>query len=178
MVSAFDVRSAVKEQVESLGAKFVQVDAEESGDGAGGYAKEMSEAYKTAQREKLMAVIKTQDIVITTAQIPFKKAPILITKKMVQSMKPGGIVFDLAAESGGNCEVSVCDNTVDESGVKIMAPSRPLSTIPCDASQMFAKNLWSLLQLILIDPQNISLEDEIVKAALLTHNGQIHFQVH
>lgn len=176
IVSAFDVRSASKEQVESLGATFVEVPSEESGDAAGGYAKEMSEDYKRRQGEKLAEVLATQDIVITTALIPGKPAPILITADMVKTMKPGSIIFDLAIENGGNCELAELNKTVLKNGVKIIAPANVPSTVAFDASQLFARNIFNLLK-IMMDKDtgnlNLNMDDEIIKGACLTHKGEI-----
>jgi len=172
IVSAFDVRSAAKEQVESLGATFVQVDLEESGDGAGGYAKEMSEAAKKAQKAKLTEVLKTQDLVITTAQIPFKKAPILIDDAMVSGMKSGSVIVDLAAETGGNCTLSKLGKTTNHKGVTIYAPQLIVGNIAQDASALFSRNIISFVQNLIKD-EKIQFEDEIVKASCLTHDGHI-----
>jgi NAD(P) transhydrogenase subunit alpha len=176
IVSAFDVRSAAKEQVESLGAAFIEVEANETGDGKGGYAKEMSKDYQKAQAEKLGQVLETQDIVITTAQIPGKPAPVLITEAMVKKMKPGSIIIDLAAESGGNCDISEFGKTVIKHHVKIIGPANMASRIPYDASQLYSKNIFNFLK-ILLNKEGSSLEidweDEIVKSTALTHQGKI-----
>lgn len=176
IVSAFDVRAAAKEQVESLGAVFVEVPSEESGDSSGGYAKEMSEAYKKRQAERLAEVIQKQDIIITTALIPGKPAPVLITKKMVESMRPGSIIVDLAVENGGNCELAAFGKTVDVKGVKIIGYPNVPSRLAFDASQLFARNILSFLKTITAkDSPKLSLdfEDEIVKGSCLTHAGKI-----
>lgn len=176
IVSAFDVRSVTKEQVQSLGASFVEVDSDELGDGSGGYAKEMSDAYKQRQAERLAHVIKSQDIIITTAQIPGKKAPILITADMVYSMKPGSIIVDLAVESGGNCELAEFGKTVVVNDVKVIGPANILSHIAQDASQVFAKNILSLLKGMMNPDETgvvINFEDDIIKGACLTHKGSI-----
>lgn len=175
-VSAFDVREAVKEQVESLGATFVVVDADESGEGAGGYAKEMSETYKKRQTETLARVIQDQDIVITTAQIPGKKAPILITEEMIKSMKPGAVVVDLSVESGGNCALSECGKIVTKHSVKIVGHANVPSRIAHDSSQVYARNVFHFLKALLSkDGQaiNLNMEDEIIKETTLTHDGHI-----
>lgn len=176
IVSAFDVRSASKEQVESLGATFVEVSSDETGDAAGGYAKEMSEEYKKRQSDKLADVLKSQDIVITTALIPGKPAPILITADMVKTMKSGSVIYDLAIENGGNCELSSANKIVIKHGVKILAPSNVPSLVAYDASQMFSKNIFNLLK-ILTDKDSSSLhlnmEDDIIKGACMTHGGKI-----
>ncbi len=172
IVSAFDVRSAAKEQVQSLGATFVEVPLEESGDGAGGYAKEMSEAAQKAQKAKLTEVLKTQDLVITTAQIPMKKAPILIDDAMVAGMKAGSVIVDLAAETGGNCTLSKLGKTITQKGVTVYAPHTIVSNIAQDASNLFSRNVVAFLQNLMKDNQ-IQFEDEIVKASCLTHDGSI-----
>lgn len=176
VVSAFDVRSAAKEQAESLGATFVEVSSDEAGDGTGGYAKEMSEDYKKRQAEKLAEVMKTQDIVITTALIPGKPAPILITEAMVKSMKPGSIIYDLAVENGGNCELSELGKTVIKHGVKIIGHANVPSRIPFDASQVYARNIFNFLKTYMdatTGQFTLNFEDEIIKGATLTHDGQV-----
>lgn len=175
-VSAFDVREAVKEQVESLGASFVKVEADESGEGTGGYAKEMSEDYKKRQMETLAKVIKDQDIVITTAQIPGKPAPILITDAMVKSMKPGAVIVDLSVESGGNCSLSESGKIVTKNSVKIIGHANVPSRIAHDSSQVYARNVFHFLKALLNESGNgidLNMEDEIIKATTLTHDGQI-----
>lgn len=172
IVSVFDVRAAAKEQVESLGATFVEVPFEEKGDGQGGYAKEMSDDYKKAQRAKLMDVLKTQDVVITTAQIPFKTAPTLLDKDMVEVMKHGSLVIDLAVESGGNCTLSKADDIIDHKGVKIYAPLNMPSHIPFDASQMFSRNIVNFIT-NLYKEGVLDMDDEIVKGTCLSHKGAI-----
>jgi NAD(P) transhydrogenase subunit alpha len=170
IVSAFDVRTAAKEQVESLGATFVMVESSETGDGAGGYAKEMGDDYKKAQQEKLEATIKTQDIVITTAQIPGKSAPTLITEVMVKSMKPGSVIVDLAAESGGNCTLTECGKTVNKHGVSILGPANMPSHIATDASQLYACNIFNFLKPMWKNDTKellIPWDDEIVQATVL-----------
>ncbi len=174
IVSAFDVRSVAKEQVESLGASFVEVESDETGEGSGGYAKEMSDDYKQRQAARLAEVIKSQDIIITTAQIPGKQAPILITADMVHSMKPGSIIIDLAVESGGNCELAEFGKTVVKNQVKIIGYANIMSHIAQDASQVFAKNILNLLKGLMNKEGtnlDINFEDEIVKGACLTHGG-------
>jgi len=176
IVSAFDVRPAVKEQVESLGATFVEVQSSESSESAGGYAKEMSAEYKKRQQTKLEEIISQQDIVITTAQIPGKPAPILITEKMVKEMKTGSIIVDLSVESGGNCAVSKLGKVVVKYGVKVMGYPNFPSRIPFDASQVYARNVFNFLKL-LCQPDGKALamdwSDEIVKSSALCHEGKI-----
>jgi NAD(P) transhydrogenase subunit alpha len=176
LVTAFDVRKVAKEQVESLGATFVEVDYEEAGEGTGGYAKEMSDAYKKRQEEKLAEVIKDRDIVISTALIPGKTAPILITEAMVKSMKPGSVIVDLAVEAGGNCVLSEPGKVITKHGVKIIGHLNIPSRIPYDASQVYAKNILNFFGTIFKkenDHVDINLDDEIVKGTLLTYKGEI-----
>jgi NAD(P) transhydrogenase subunit alpha len=176
IVSAFDVRPAVKEQVESLGATFVEVESGENGEGTGGYAKEMSDDYKKRQQAKLEEVMRQQDIVITTAQIPGKAAPILITEKMVKEMKDGSIIVDLAIDSGGNCAVSVAGKIALKHGVKILGYPNFPSRIPFDASQVYARNVLNFLKLLFgADGKTLSLDwkDEIISGAALSHEGEV-----
>lgn len=176
IVSAFDVRPAVKEQVESLGATFVEVESGESGEGTGGYAKEMSADYKKRQQEKLEEVMRQQDIVITTAQIPGKAAPTLITEKMVKEMKDGSVIVDLAIESGGNCAVSVAGKIALKHGVKILGYPNFPSRIPFDASQVYARNVLNFLKLLFgQDGKTLFLDwkDEIISGAALCHEGEV-----
>lgn len=173
IVSAFDVRSAAKEQVESLGAKFVEVESSEKSDGV--YAKEMGEEYQKAQEQKLKSVLPTQDIVITTAQIPGKNAPVIIRKDMVGMMKNGSVIIDLAAKTGGNCELTVSGQTVVYRQVRVVGYDNILNLIPYDASKLFAKNLmafWDLLSSKMSEQPDITkIDDDIIKATLLTSNG-------
>lgn len=176
IVCAFDVRTAAKEQVQSLGAKFIEVKSEETVDGV--YAKEMSEEYKKAQQELLAETIKKQDIVVTTALIPGKKAPILISKEMVSSMKSGSVIVDLAAVNGGNCELTKAGEVAEISGVKIVGHENFPSRVAVDASKLFAKNIYNFLEL-LVDKESknikIDLEDEIIKATLVANDGILLF---
>lgn len=175
IVSVFDVRAAAKEQVESLGGTFVEVESEESGDAAGGYAKEMSKDYKERQAAKIKEVIGKSDVVITTALIPGKPAPRLITADMVKGMKPGSVIVDLAVESGGNCEGSVLGEVVEKDGVKILGYANIPGRIPTDASAVYARNLLNLLTLC-VDKDSktlkINWDDEIIQAIALTHDGK------
>ena len=178
IVSAFDVRTAVKEQVESLGAKFIEVSLKEDKQGnnetESGYAREMSDEYKTKQKELLENHIKNQDIVITTALIPGKKAPELISKKMVKSMKTGSIIMDLAAEAGGNCSFTKANETIIEEGIKIIGPTDLPSQIPQDASNLYAKNLLNFIKLMVKEKElNIDWDDEIIKKSCVSNNGKI-----
>ncbi len=179
IVSATDVRPATKEQVQSLGAKFIAVEDEEfkQAETAGGYAKEMSAGYKAKQAELTASHIATQDIVITTALIPGRRAPVLITAEMVKSMRPGSIVVDLAAERGGNCALTKPGETiVSENGVKIVGAVNLAGRLPATASALYAKNLLAFAE-TLIDKASGSLgvqwDDELVKATLLTRDGAL-----
>jgi NAD(P) transhydrogenase subunit alpha len=178
IVSATDVRPATKEQVQSLGAKFIAVEDEEfkQAQTAAGYAKPMSAEYQAKQAELVAGHIKNQDIVITTALIPGRPAPRLITQAMVDSMKPGSVIVDLAAERGGNCEATVPGQTVEVKGVKIAGPINLAGTVAVNASSLYAKNLLSFLE-VLIDKKEKALkidwEDEIVKGTLVTKDGNI-----
>ena len=166
VVSATDVRSASKEQVESLGAKFVFVESEENLETEGGYAKEATEEYKKKQEELMKQTVKNQDVVITTALIPGKKAPLIITEEMVLSMKPGSIICDLATSQGGNVAFSEKDKIIEKNGVKIIGYSNYASRTAYSASGLLAKNIINFLSL-LIDKESKSLkidfEDEIIK---------------
>ena len=175
IVNVFDVRAAAKEQVESLGGTFVEVESEEKGEAAGGYAKEMSKKYKARQEAKIKEVLQKSDIVITTALIPGKPAPKLISKTLVESMKPGSVIVDLAVESGGNCEGSVLGEVVEKKGVKIIGYPNMPGRIPTDASAVYARNLLNLLTMCVDkDKKNLKIdwEDEIIRAIALTHSGK------
>jgi len=174
VVSAYDVRSAVREQIESLGAKFVVLDIE-SAEGTGGYAKAMDEAYYKRQRELLAAVLREQDVVITTAAVPGRKAPILITKEMAEQMQPGSVIIDIAAERGGNCELTVAGQTVVHQGVQIVGPANLASRAPYHASQMYATNVVNLLKLMVNKEGvlNIDINDDIIRETLVTHEGKV-----
>ncbi|MFT6556526.1 Re/Si-specific NAD(P)(+) transhydrogenase subunit alpha [Sneathiella sp.] len=177
IVTATDVRAATKEQVESLGAKFIMVESDESGDGEGGYAKEMSEEYKKKQAELVFDHVKKQDIVITTALIPGREAPILISDEMLAVMKPGSVIVDLAVEAGGNVTQSQPGEIVEtENGVLIVGHYNVPSRLASDASALFSKNLLNFLQ-PMINKENGSLamdwEDEIILGTGLTKDGKI-----
>jgi NAD(P) transhydrogenase subunit alpha len=178
VVSATDVRPAAKEQVESLGGSFVAVEDEEfkQAETAGGYAKEMSDAYKKKQADLTAETLKKMDIVITTALIPGRPAPILITAEMVKSMKTGSVIVDLAVENGGNCELSQPGKVVVKNGVKIVGHYNMPSRLAADASALYARNLFNLLQLI-VDPETKSIridwEDAIIKGTCITRDGKI-----
>lgn len=174
--SAFDVRAATKEQVESLGGKFITVESEETGEGTGGYAKEMSADYQKRQREKIKETMAKSDIVITTALIPGKPAPRLIDADMVQAMRPGSVILDLAVESGGNVEGSILGEIAVHHGVKIIGYPNLPSRIPTDASAMFAKNILNFMGLMMPqDSKDITIpwDDEIIQATALTKDGAI-----
>jgi len=182
VVSATDVRPAAKEQVESLGGKFVMVDSEEvrQAETAGGYAKEMSEDFKRQQAQLIADTIKKQDIVICTALIPGRKAPTLVNDEMVHSMRPGSIIVDLAVEQGGNCTLSRAGEIVDVNGVSIIGHHNVPSRIAADASTLYANNLVNLIKLLIGgdgktvgDKIQLNFSDEIIKTTVLTHEGQI-----
>lgn len=169
IVSAFDVRTAAKEQVESLGAKFIEVKAEESGDAAGGYAKEMSEDYKRKQSELIAETLKKQDMVITTALIPGKPAPVLITEEMVKAMKPGSVIVDLAAANGGNCPLTEADKMVIKHGVTLIGYTNMPSRAAVDASNLYSRNLYNFVSTLLLP--EVKWEDELAVGTLLTKGG-------
>lgn len=177
VVEAFDIRPAVKEEVQSLGAKFVEVKLEEETVAAGGYAKEISEASKQRTQEVVTEHIKNADIVITTAQVPGKKAPILVTEEMVQQMNPGSVIVDLAAEQGGNCAYTEPGKDVVRNGVTIIGPINLPSSMPIHASQMYAKNISTLLQYMVKDGElQLNFEDEVIGSTCVTHAGEIRNQ--
>ena len=179
-VEAYDVRPAVKEQVQSLGAKFVELPLE-SGDAEdkGGYAKAQDESFYRRQREMMLKVVAASDVVITTALIPGKPAPILVTREMVEAMAPGSVVVDLAAERGGNCELTRPDEVVQHRGVTIIGPSNPPALVPYHASQMYSKNITTFLTHLLgkdgaTQPSlALSTDDEITRETLLTRGGEV-----
>jgi NAD(P) transhydrogenase subunit alpha len=175
VVEAYDVRPAAAEQVESLGAKFVQLELDTAGaEGKGGYAKEQSEEFLRAQREALGRVVAANDAVLTTALVPGKQAPVILTADMVRGMTPGSVVVDIAAEQGGNCELTKPDQEIDEAGVTILGPTNLPSTVPFHASQMYAKNSAAFLLHLLRDGEvAIDLEDEITRETLVTRGGEV-----
>ena len=180
MVSAYDVRKEVKEQVESLGAKFVELPIESSS-GEGGYAKAMDAAYYQRQQALLLDVIKEMDVVITTANIPGKKAPVLVTKAMVEAMAPGSVIVDLAAERGGNCELTELGKITDHQGVTIVGVENVASQLPFNASALYSKNMVNFIENLVKKTDQgwqVQWEDDIVKGTLVTHAGNIvHPQV-
>ena len=174
-VEAFDVRPEVKEQVESLGAKFVEVSSDsDDGVGDGGYAKETSDEYKQKQQELIKEHISKADMVVTTALIPGRKAPILIGKDVVELMKPGSVIMDLAAENGGNCEVTEKDKIITHNDVIVDGTSNIPATMPVHASELYAKNI-SALVLYMTKENNLNLDmsDEIISGSSYTHEGKI-----
>jgi NAD(P) transhydrogenase subunit alpha len=179
-VEAYDVRPAVKEQVQSLGARFVEM-ALETGDAEdkGGYAKAQDESFYRRQREMMLRVVAASDVVITTALIPGKKAPTLVTEEMVDGMTPGSVIIDLAAERGGNCALTRPDEVVLHNGVTIVGPSNPPALVPNHASQMYAKNIITYLNHLLgkegaAKPAlELDLSDEITRDTLLTRGGEV-----
>jgi NAD(P) transhydrogenase subunit alpha len=175
VVHAYDVRPAVKQQVESLGAKFVELPLEtKDAADTGGYAKAMNEEFYRRQRELMKSVIAKSDVLITTAAVPGKKAPLLVTRDMIEAMPPGSVVVDLAAEQGGNCELTKSDQTVLHKGVMILGPVNIPSTVAYHASQMFSKNISTFLLNMIKDGQlNLDLEDEIVRETLVTRDGAV-----
>jgi NAD(P) transhydrogenase subunit alpha len=175
VVFAYDVRAAVKEQIESLGAKFVVLDLEgSSAEGQGGYAKAMDEDFYRRQRAALTEVIREQDVIITTAAVPGKRAPILVTAQMAEAMAKGSVIVDIAAERGGNCELTRPGETVVHQGVSILGPLNLASSAPYHASQMYASNITSFLKLMLKNGElTINREDEIIRETLVTFGGEI-----
>ena len=175
VVQAYDIRPAVKEQVESLGGKFLELELQtREAEGAGGYAQAMDEEFYRLQRELMTKAVAESDVVIATAAVPGRKAPTLITEEMVQAMRPGSIIVDLAAESGGNCELTRPGETVELYGISIMGPINLPSTIPYHTSQMYARNLTAFIQNLVKDGEvHLNLEDQIIHDTLLTHQGEV-----
>ena len=175
VVSGYDIRAAVKEQVESLGARFVVLDVEAAGaEDKGGYAKAMGEEFYRRQRELMGDVLAGQQVVITTAAVPGRKAPILVTAEMVERMAPGSVIVDIAAERGGNCELTRPGITVDYNGVKILGPINLPSTVPYHASQMYARNIATFLKYLIKDGAvSLDREDVIVRETLVTYGGEV-----
>ena len=173
IVEAYDVRAATKEQVESLGAKFIDIEIKAEGDG--GYARELTEEEKQQQQEILAKHVAAADVIITTAAIPGRTSPRIISTAMVEGMRGGSVIVDLAAEGGGNCELTKADETVLHQGVKIYGPVNVPSMVGNHASEMYSKNLLNFLELLIQDGAiNIDLEDEIIGGSLITHAGAIH----
>jgi NAD(P) transhydrogenase subunit alpha len=175
VVEAFDTRPVVKEQVQSLGAKFLEVDLGETGEGAGGYAKELSEEAHRKEVELLAKAVKENDIIITTAAIPGRPAPKLITAEMVRSMKPGSVIVDLAAETGGNTELTKPGEVIDVDGVRVDGTTNIPSTMPYHASQMYSRNIQSLLGLMITKEGklNLDMNDDVMKGTVITKDGAV-----
>ncbi len=175
VVSAYDVRPVVKEQVESVGGKFIILDVDsKTSEDKGGYAKAMDEAFYRRQRELMTEVIREQDVLITTAAVPGRKAPILVTRDMVLAMQPGSVIVDIAAERGGNCEVTRPGETIVEHGVSVLGPLNVPSMVPFHASQMYSSNITSFVKLLFKDVAlNINREDEIIRETLVTYESKI-----
>ncbi|HLD99987.1 MAG TPA: Re/Si-specific NAD(P)(+) transhydrogenase subunit alpha [Bdellovibrionota bacterium] len=182
MVEAYDIRPEVKEQITSVGAKFIELDLEESGTGTGGYAKELSEAGKQKQQALLNEKLKKFDIIISTANIPGRKAPVLITEEAVKGMRFGSVIIDMAASTGGNCPLTEPDKIIVKHGVTIVGITNWAALVPADASEFYARNVANLLALLVQeDPQNgpalkMNLEDDIIAAALAVYRGEIRFK--
>ena len=174
VVEVFDTRPAVKEEVMSLGARFVEVEGAADASAAGGYAVEQTQEYKRKQEERIAESIAKADIVITTAQIPGKKAPLLITHEMLERMRPGSVIVDLAAATGGNTALTQNDSTVQHNGITIIGNSNLAAAMPADASKLYARNMFNFLQLIIRDGQpSLNFEDDIVQGACITHQGAV-----
>ena len=178
VVSASDVRPAAKENVESLGASFVAVQDEEfkQAETAAGYAKEMSDEYKAKQSELIASTVAKQDIVICTALIPGRPAPVLVSEDMIKTMKPGSVLIDLAVEQGGNCPLSKADKTIVKNGVSIIGQTNMASKVPIDASVLFAKNLLNFVTPMINEDEKrlgIDIDDEIIRGSMITQNGEV-----
>jgi H+-translocating NAD(P) transhydrogenase subunit alpha len=174
VVEVSDVRPAVKEQVQSLGGKYIDVPLAESGEGTGGYAKEMSPEFLRKQQEIVQQRIVQSDVVITTALVPGRPAPKLISAETVRGMRPGGVIVDLAAEQGGNCELTVPGETVVREGITLIGHTNLAATVPRDASAVYARNVQEVVMLITRKGEkNLDLADEIVQGMLLTHAGEV-----
>ena len=175
-VQVFDVRSAVKEEVMSLGGKFVEVEGATEDKAAGGYAVEQTEEYKKKQQDKINEVAAKSNVVICTAQIPGRKAPLLIPKEAVEAMKPGSVIIDLAASTGGNCELTKNEATISHKGVTIIGQSNYPAQKPVDASRMFGKNVLNFMKLMIGEEGqlNLNFEDDIVKGTCITHAKELY----
>jgi NAD(P) transhydrogenase subunit alpha len=175
VVQVFDTRPAVKEEVMSLGGKFIEVEGAADASKSGGYAVEQSAEFQERQKAKIAEWIAKSDIVISTAQIPGKKAPVLVTTEMIETMKNGSVIIDLAAATGGNTDLTKNNETVQHKGVRIVGSSALPSDMAYDASKLYGKNVWNFMQL-LIDAEGslkLNFEDDLVKGACITHNGEI-----
>jgi NAD(P) transhydrogenase subunit alpha len=174
VVTAFDVREAVREQVESLGARFLELDLQADAEGEGGYAKELAEDAAKRQQDALAEAIGRFDVVITTAQVPGRRAPLLVTAQAVENMKPGSVIIDLAGESGGNCELTEPRKTVVKHDVTIVAPENLPGDMPDHASQLYARNVSALLELMVDEGQlKLDFEDAVIAGACITRDGEI-----
>ena len=175
VVEAFDVRAAVKEEVTGIGGKFIEVEGASDDKAAGGYAVEQSDEFKQKQAQAIHDHAIKSDVIICTAQIPWKKAPVLLKKETVEAMKPGSVVIDLAASTGGNCEVTKNNETIIHNGVTVIGNSFLAVDMPADASKMFGKNVINFLKLIITKEGSLNLnwEDDIVKGSAVTHNRAI-----
>jgi len=175
VVEVFDTRPAVKEEVMSLGAKFIEVEGAADASKAGGYAVEQTEEYKQKQQQRIAESIAKADVVITTAQIPGRKAPVLITKEMIAKMRKGSVIIDLAAATGGNTDYTRNNESIMIDGVNIIGNSALASTLPFDASKLYGKNVLNFLNLIIDNPGALFLnfDDDLVKGCCITHNGEV-----
>jgi NAD(P) transhydrogenase subunit alpha len=175
VVEVFDTRPAVKEEVMSLGGKFIEVEGAADPSQAGGYAVEQTEDYKQKQQQKIKESVAKSDIIITTAQIPGKKAPVLITEEMLNTMRNGSLIVDIAAATGGNTPFTKNNETIIYNGVSIIGNSNLPARMPSDASKLYGKNVLNFLQLIIDKEGNINLnwEDDLVKGSCITHNGEV-----
>jgi proton-translocating NAD(P)+ transhydrogenase subunit alpha len=175
VVTGYDVREAVREQVESLGARFLQLELEADAEGTGGYAKELGEEQQRRQQQAMAEAIGRFDVVITTAAVPGRRAPLLVTAAAVEGMKPGSVIVDLAAATGGNCELTEPGQTVVRHDVKVLGPLDLASEMPDHASQLYARNVLSLLELLVSDEGELNLnwEDEVLAGACITRDGEI-----
>jgi NAD(P) transhydrogenase subunit alpha len=177
VVEAFDIRPAVKEQVQSLGARFVELEGLHDAETAGGYAKEVSEEEQEKERQLIADHVAKSDLVITTALVPGRKAPVLITEPMVERMRRGSVILDMAAEAGGNCELTEPGKTVEKHGVTIMGPTDLASSVPAHGSQLYGKVLSNVLGHLVKDGQLvIDLEDGITDACVVTHDGTVRYE--
>jgi NAD(P) transhydrogenase subunit alpha len=177
VVEVSDVRAAVKEQVQSLGGKFIELPMQETGEGAGGYAREMGEDFLRRQREIVTRHVGAADVVITTAQVPGKRAPVLLTRDMVEKMRRGAVIVDLAVDSGGNCELSQPDREVLHYGVHVLGFTNLPATMPEDASTLYARNVLALLLSTQKGGQvTLDLADDVIGPTLLAHAGEVRHQ--
>lgn len=177
IVEVSDIREAVREQVESLGGRFIDLPEVPGGEGEGGYAREMTPEFLARQREIVAARVAEADVVVTTALVPGKPAPRLVTREMAERMRPGAVIVDLAVAQGGNCELSRADEEVEHGDVLVLAPSNLAAETPLDASVLYARNLFALLECLLDDGAiRVDLEDEVVAGALLTHEGEVRHE--